>query len=934
MSESVAHRDLLYETAISIGAEQDLGELLRTVLQGMAKRFDCTLAAVVQADLSSGDEGLFRTEYIVPKALAGSEEYASMLERLPELLLDRERPRFLIIEENGSFRYIFRLGGFGFLLLVRARLFDERFLLDFEPLLRMLGGACSAGFEMERRIAAEQELRLRSELQRLLIDLSLDFINLPPERLDLSIEKALKDMGRFVRADRAYLFSYDFERGVMNNTHEWCGSGIEPYIKDLQDIPNADFPEWVNAHRHGDAVHIPDVGSLPQGLLREILSSQGIRSLITLPLGEGDDCLGYVGFDAVADRRIWTPDDIMLLRVFAQLLMNAELRRRREVEILEAHKEIDMAYRRLQQSAEKINSLALEAQAANIAKGRFLATMSHELRTPLNAILGMTALLRETRLNETQLGRLVVVEKAGTNLLRIIDDILDFSKVDNIAFEKVEFPLRNIFDNAPYPKNEALPGKPVAFSRKIAPDVPERIVGDPLRISRVFNNIVGNAIKFTPSGEITVTVDVVRSGGRFLRFTVRDTGVGMTSEQMEQLFEPFLQGDSSTTRRYGGTGLGLPLSKKIVETMGGTFSAKSVLGEGSVFEFTVPLELPSSPPFECRTLSPSLLADVRVLLAEDEPVSRALLQRILEKRGASVSLARNGVEAVRAVEEGMFHCVLMDVNMPVMDGYEAASLVRRMHPELPILALSADEEEHNKAPALAAGMNDFLSKPVDADALAATVARLVGEARARPELDAARPRVDFEAGLRSTGGDAAFYEQMLAKFRASYAVSDREIAEALAYGDVVGARRIAHSVKGVAGNLGARELQERAAVLEQAVADETKRAEALVDFRKALAEALAVIGKRLPSEDAPVVVAPSDGRPLAVLLTELQTALVARKPKPAKESLTSLSALFPSGENAEIVDRVKSFVNKYRFPEALAALNESPLRKSEDNRGE
>ena len=933
MPDSVAHRDLLYETAISIGVAPDLRGMLRTVLQGMARRFGCILAAVVQADLSSGDEGLFRTEHIVPKALAGSEEYASMLERLPELLLDGGRSR-LLIEENGSFRYVFRIGGFGFLLLVRSRPFDERFLLDFEPILGMLGGACSVGFEMERRIAAEQELRSRSELQRLLIDLSLDFINLPLGRLDPSIEKALGDMGRFVRADRAYLFAYDFERGVMSNTHEWCGPGIEPFIEELQDVPNAGFPDWVHSHRHGAAVHIPDVGALPQGPLRDILSSQGIRSLVTLPLGEGDGCLGYVGFDAVANRRVWTPDDIMLLRVFAQLLMNAELRRRREIEILEAHKEIDMAYRRLQQSAEKINSLALEAQSANIAKSRFLAIMSHELRTPLNAVLGMAALLRETRLDEAQLARLAVVEKAGTDLLRIIDDILDFSKVDDISFEKIEFPLRNIFDNAPFAKREALFGKFVAPSWKIAPDVPERIVGDPLRISRVFNNIVGNAIKFTPSGEIAVSVDVVRSGGRFLRFTVRDTGVGMSPEQMEQLFEPFVQGDTSGTRRYGGTGLGLPLSKKIVESMGGTFSAKSALGEGSVFEFTVPLELPPASSPGRRTSSSASLSGVRVLLAEDEVVSRALLQRILENLKASVSLARNGAEAVRAVEEEAFDCVLMDINMPVMGGYEAAGILRRMRPGLPILALSADEEKNAKAPALAAGMNDFLSKPVDPDALAAAIAGLVREACAPPGPDAARPCVDFGAGLRSTGGDALFYERMLSKFRASYAAADKEIAKALAGGNAVEARRIAHSVKGVAGNVGATQLQERAAALERAVADEAEPAEALAGFGEALADALEAIGKRLPPEDAPAVAPPSDGRPFVVLLTELEAALAARKPKPAKESLAALSALFPSGEKAEAVDGVKRFVDKYRFSEALAALKESALRRAAEKRGE
>ncbi len=930
MPESVARRNLLYETAVSIGVEPDLRRLLRAVLPGMAKRFGCVLAAVVQADLSSGDEGLFRTEYVVPKALSGGEEYASMLERLPELLSDRERPR-LLIEENGSFRYVFRLGDFGFLLLVRSRPFDEHFLLDFEPILGMLGGACGASLEMERRIAAEQELRRRSELQRLLIDLSLEFVNVPVEDLDPSIEKALEDMGRFVRADRAYLFSYDFERGAMSNTHEWCAPGVEPALEKLQDIPNADFPEWVHAHRHGNTVHIPDVGALPPGALRDILSPQGIKSLITLPLGENDGCLGYVGFDAVAERRVWTPDDVMLLRVFAQLLMNAELRRRHEIEILEAHKEIAMAYRRLQQSAERINSLALEAQAANIAKGRFLATMSHELRTPLNAILGMTNLLRETSLDAKQRERLETVAKSGTELLRIIDDILDFSEVDEGNFEKVEFSLRSIFDNAPFRTERRPAGEQVEVSWKIAPDVPARVVGDPLRISRVFNNIVGNALKFTRAGSVEISVDVrADGGGSFLRFTVRDTGIGMTGERMERLFEPFVQGDSSSTRRYGGTGLGLPLSKKIVDMMGGSISVRSAPGEGSVFVFTVPLELPSSPP--SRESAPSSsVRGLRLLLAEDEAVSRALLKRLLEKHGASVAVAANGAEAVKAAEEEEFDCVLMDVNMPVMGGYEATSVIRRTRPSLPILALSAGEPERNEAPALAAGMNDFLSKPVDGERLIAVVARLVEEAR---NFSKRRSGVDFEAGCRSVGGDAVFYGKMLSKFRKTYAAIDGEIERALANGRTDEARRLAHSVKGVAGNLGAGELQERAAVLERAVAEGRECAAPLAAFGKALAEALDAIGKRIGAGAPLAAAAPADGRTAAALLDDLEAALSARKPKPAKECVAALAALFPSGEPAEDVSRVKEYIDRYRFQEALAALNESPLRRVPESRPE
>jgi len=378
------------------------------------------------------------------------------------------------------------------------------------------------------------------------------------------------------------------------------------------------------------------------------------------------------------------------------------------------------------------------AEAANRAKSRFLANMSHEIRTPMNGVLGMAQLLAEqTTLTDRQRHYLDLLKDSGETLLRIIDEILDFSKIEagKFGFSEVDFDLRRrIADTlemlAPLARRKSL-----ELSWRVADDVPARFRGDPGRLHQVLANLASNAIKFTERGSVRVTVGLDWAGEtdesvteiRQLRFEVRDTGIGIGAEAGARLFQPFSQADDSTTRQYGGTGLGLVIAKQIVEMMGGQIAYDSVPGQGTTFWFTV--RLPLAPD---RTEATSLRPDParrlagRVLLAEDNPVNALVAEEMLRSLGLDVASAANGREAVEAWAEGRFDAVLMDCQMPELDGFEATARIRAREAaepngsapgRTPIIALTANAFSEDRDRCLAIGMDDFLAKPFALDDL-------------------------------------------------------------------------------------------------------------------------------------------------------------------------------------------------------------------------
>jgi two-component system sensor histidine kinase/response regulator len=368
-----------------------------------------------------------------------------------------------------------------------------------------------------------------------------------------------------------------------------------------------------------------------------------------------------------------------------------------------------------------------DADQASQAKSIFLATMSHEIRTPMNGVIGMSTLLGETPLTEEQRMFNETINTCGETLINVINDILDFSKIEsgNLELERENFDLRRLIEDVLYIFASKAAQNHLNLSYHIQENVPLQIVGDHLRLKQILTNLVGNAMKFTERGEIWVFVHLENTGpnGQVkLRFDIRDTGIGIPEDKLNRLFKAFSQIDSSTTRKYGGTGLGLAISEKLVDLMGGQIWVESKPDLGSTFSFTITTyigNLNSQAHFQDEKLIPNKLSTnfskkfpFTILIAEDNQMNQHVILNILRKMGYSPDLAKNGQEAIEAVKQKEYELILMDIQMPVMDGLEATQIIRKTLKKQPIIiALTANVMTDDEETCINAGMNDYIRKP-------------------------------------------------------------------------------------------------------------------------------------------------------------------------------------------------------------------------------
>jgi CheY-like chemotaxis protein len=372
------------------------------------------------------------------------------------------------------------------------------------------------------------------------------------------------------------------------------------------------------------------------------------------------------------------------------------------------------------------------ADEANRAKSSFLASMSHEIRTPMNGIVGFADLLLDGQLDPEQQRQAMLLRDAGRSLLTIINDILDVSKIEagKLELERIPMSLASVADSTVSIMRTQADQQGLNLDLVLDDDLPPWVLGDPTRLRQILLNLTGNALKFTEEGGVVVLMTREKQDGRALvRVEVRDTGIGIPADRLNRLFQTFSQADSSTTRRFGGTGLGLAICKRLVEGMGGEIGVVSEPGIGSVFWFTMALEAAEAPARSAHQDRIRSTRPARILIAEDVTMNQIIVESMLSAAGHEVVLVDNGAEALEAVQRDTFDMVLMDMQMPVMDGVEAATRIRALDGpecEIPIIALSANAMAEEILTCRAAGMNDHLAKPIDREALLRTVAEWTG----------------------------------------------------------------------------------------------------------------------------------------------------------------------------------------------------------------
>ncbi len=605
-----------------------------------------------------------------------------------------------IITGNGKTRYVQQVG--------------KLVLSDDKKPLRLIGSVS----DITDRKKAEENINYQNQLLQLLISMATGFINISYKEFPEKVQEGLAKLGTFANVDRAYIFEIDYESNTTSNIYEWCAEEIKPEIDNLQNISLDLMKEWFELHKQGKHYILSDIQTLPSdSKIKKLLELQGIKTVISIPMMLENICIGFVGFDAVKEKKVWTDNQIVILKVFAELIANAEGKRINEIykEETDAHmhntlEELSITKADLEERAGELIQLNVEledarikAELANRVKSEFIANVSHEIRTPMNAILGFSEILLNRISEPTAKEYLKTILSSGRSLLHLINDILDLSKIEagKMDIRPVPVNLKRLINDIISLFKHRAEEKELDLLLDYPSGFPESVVIDDVRVRQILVNIVGNAIKFTDSGYIKFSVNAgnYRANDNTFDFSIyiEDTGIGIAEEDQKNIFEAFSQAKHNSKINVSGTGLGLAISNRLIQLMGGEIKLQSKLNKGSTFSLVL-----KNIVFDEYNVSKEeeefynefdglMFENKKILVVDDIQQNINVLKGFLAEQPFTFIEGKNGIEAISLAKEFLPDIIFMDIRMPEMDGFTATKLVKKdkLTASIPVVAFTA-----------------------------------------------------------------------------------------------------------------------------------------------------------------------------------------------------------------------------------------------------